>query len=879
MLKSTHWIKLTFISLLVGVSIAFYNLRPVHKYSNPVETEEEERDEQDGMEQAIRQEFRMTRDLSLNRIPTERLVKANETRNRLLASGRQVSALTWQERGPNNVAGRTRTVLVDKRDATGNTVFAGSVGGGIWKTTNFKSSPPTWTVVNDFLSNLAVTNIIQDPSNLNTFYASTGEGWFNVDAIRGIGILKSTDGGTTWVPMASTANFQYTQDIIFDKNGNLYAAVRNDDASAARGVLRSTDGGATWTQVLAAPLAGFTTGRAADLEVAANGDVYATLGIFSAGSIFKSPVNGASTGALGSWVDVSPTAANVLPAAATVGPFRRIEIATAPSDAQRVYAICQSNTTNEVTAMFRSNNGGTTWNTVNLPSSIVNNGANSQVWFNLILGVDPNNADNITVGGLHVGRSTNGGTTWEQIINTTGFSSVHVDIHALVYDGSSNLLCGNDGGIHYSQNINTATPTFVNKNTGYNVTQYYATDLHPNNVNYFLAGAQDNGTQKFTQPGINATTNARGGDGGFCHIDQTDGLIQVVSTVFNNYAFSIDGGASFTARNLNSNGQFINPTDYDDDGNVLFCADAANRYMYITNIETGSPTNFIRQHTEMGGREVTAVKVDPNSSDVLWLAANSGSLPPMLLKIRGRSTATSSVGFTVTLPLANGAYISSIDVQDGDSTHLLATVSNYGVNNVWESKNNGVSWTALDGNLPDMPVRWGIFAPTGGQLNGPAGPFGGILLGTEVGVWTTSTPNGGSTVWAPDNSGLANVRVHMLKYSPIGTRVVAATHGRGLFTTSIPGSNFPTGVGNTDNTKNFIKYIAASPNNLLISTGNLTTQTMEVMVMDITGKMMISNKKAYQATNINISGLASGAYILRITGNKKEQFTQRFIKP
>jgi len=99
----------------------------------------------DGLEQAMRQEFRMTRDPQLNTVPRERLVEAKQYMDRLIAMGTgtntgRPSALGWQERGPNNVAGRTRAILLDKRDATGNTVFVGSVSGGIFKTTNFVSN-------------------------------------------------------------------------------------------------------------------------------------------------------------------------------------------------------------------------------------------------------------------------------------------------------------------------------------------------------------------------------------------------------------------------------------------------------------------------------------------------------------------------------------------------------------------------------------------------------------------------------------------------------------------------------------------------------------------------------------------------------------------
>src|SRR5690242_3172522 len=81
--------------------------------------------EMDGMEQAMRHEFRMTRDPYLNRIPSERLIAAKAymeslvNNNGIASRGEGIAALTWQERGPNNVGGRTRAILVDKRDATG----------------------------------------------------------------------------------------------------------------------------------------------------------------------------------------------------------------------------------------------------------------------------------------------------------------------------------------------------------------------------------------------------------------------------------------------------------------------------------------------------------------------------------------------------------------------------------------------------------------------------------------------------------------------------------------------------------------------------------------------------------------------------------------
>jgi hypothetical protein len=81
---------------------------------------------------------------------------------------------TWQSIGPGNVGGRTRALVIDP--VSPDTMYAAGVAGGIWKTTNGGSS---WVPLNDFLANIAVTTLAMDPSDPNTIYAGTGEGFFN----------------------------------------------------------------------------------------------------------------------------------------------------------------------------------------------------------------------------------------------------------------------------------------------------------------------------------------------------------------------------------------------------------------------------------------------------------------------------------------------------------------------------------------------------------------------------------------------------------------------------------------------------------------------------------------------------------------------------
>ena len=104
---------------------------------------------------------------------------------------------------------------------------------------------------------------------------------------------------------------------------------------------------------------------------------------------------------------------------------------------------------------------------------------------------------------------------------------------------------------------------------------------------------------------------------------------------------------------------------------------------------------------------------------------------------------------------------------------LLVTFSNYGVSSVWFTDDGGDTWTEKEANLPDMPIRWALFHPDND---------GQVMLATETGIWVTNMMLEDETIWYPANNGMANVRVDMLKLRKSDQTVLAATHGRGLFT-------------------------------------------------------------------------------------------------
>lgn len=766
------------------------------------EKEENEIDNEKELQARLEQEVLMTKDPMLGYVPSERLFLAEQTARKLSKTAKENGALNllWTERGPNNLGGRSRSVLVDQSDATGNTVFVGSVGGGLWRTTNFLSASPAWTQTASISQNLAITTLAQDPSTPTTMYAGTGEGYSNLDAIRGLGIYKSIDGGITWNLLSATttggaavSNFNYVQKILVYTNGDVYASGISASFCNAGGILKSTNGGSTWTRVI-----GIYTGCGScscatnflgyDIAKSFSGDLYATTidGATGLGHIWKSPA-GATVGNSGTWTDITPT-----------GTFQRIQLACSGTDNNKVYAIMQGSGS-AIGGIRVTTNAGASWTNIDNATSWCNQGtaggtdfSNGQAWYDLAIAVKPNDDQTVFVAGVDMMKTTNGGSTWTQgtqWASGCGLPSIHADIHNIVYlPGSSTqfvVVC--DGGVFFSGDGGT---TFSNKNSGYRTIQYYSAALHPTSgSNYMLAGAQDNGTHKFSSSGLGAVTTASGGDGGFCFIDQNDPTYQISSYVYAEYFISRNSGASFSTNADFSgtyNGRFINPTDYDNTQKFIYASYSNASLVRIGNITSGSPNSATINFPLAGTMRVSAVKVDPNTANRVWVAfsTSSTSSAPQIYYVDNSHAASPTITQVTNPGIPSGAYISSIDVEQGNASHIIMTVSNYGVASIWESTNLGSTWTSLDNNgvnLPDIPVRWAIFLPSGYNFTGRMDAVGGIMIATELGVWTTTTSNGTSTTWT-QSSGLPNVRVDMLVLRNSDKTVAAATHGRGLFT-------------------------------------------------------------------------------------------------
>ena len=738
------------------------------------------KDKYDGAGEAVEFEFQRTKNLTTGKVSNEALMNAiNETVRAKKEIQPRAATLTWAERGPftdavgpsngntrpNNeiTAGRIRAQWVDLSDNTGKTVWVGGVDGGLWKTTDITVATPTWILVNDYLSNLAVSGICQDPTNHSIMYFCTGEAYYNADRVRGNGVFKSTDGGVTWSQLSSTTAYTLCSRIQCDAAGNVYLGTN----LISSGLLRSTNGGSTWTTITPQ---GLTT-NITDFEISSTGRFHVAVGYYEAGGGYRYTDN-PSTVTSATWS--SPSTAFTYPS----GTAARIELSCSGNT---LYAL-PSNTGAVMTQIHKSTDGGVTWATTPLTTTNITdlNGSTTQgqAWYCMGVDIDPSNANTAIIGGLNCLKTTDGGATWTKIsewVGTTG-QYVHADIQNIKwYDGGNKLLIASDGGVHYSSDKGA---TFRNRNTNLRIKQFYSCAIHPNattSPDYFLAGAQDNGTHQLNSAGISSSVEVTGGDGAFVAIDQDEPQYQFGAYVYNQYRRSTNGGASWSSVNLstsNANGQFINPWDYDNTNNKIYGSWAAGAYVRWDNPQTGSTFSAVTIPS-FNSVKIGSVLASPYTAHQVYFGTSGGRI----VKVTNANTATPT-DVNITAATMPTGYVNCINIGTDDN-NLLACFTNYGVSNVWITTNGGTSWTAIDGNLPDMPVRWAMFAPNDNTK---------AYIATETGVWGTELINGASTVWVP-NASFPTVRTDMLKYRSSDRTIVAATHGRGLWTAIIPDEN------------------------------------------------------------------------------------------
>jgi len=707
----------------------------------------------------------------------------------------QASSFTWTQAGPGNIGGRVRSLLIHPSNP--NVMYAGAVTGGVWKSVDGGAN---WTILTDPSAVITVGHMAMDPTNPNVIYAGTGESY---QGYPGLGIYKSTDGATFVVlPSTANANFAYVNKLSIG-HGNpqhIYAATRN-------GLWASMDGGTTWARQISANVYGCDdvqarTDTSADYLFATCGGTTVSGGYI----VYRNTDAGGS----GTWEKVlsDPAMARTSIAIApsqqstvyAIAASNGSDIAKYKDGLQAVYR-SQTNGDAGTWTTQTSNTDPVLLNTSLLSSPLCTSSQKvySVGWYANVAAVDPTNPNRLWAGASDIYRSDDGGVTW----NVTSLAGSHVDNHVFLfdptYDGSANqsVYLGNDGGIFRSDNalvaLSGATSNCTSKypltwkslNNSFAATQFYDGAPFPGGTSYF-GGTQDNGMIRGNDTGgMNGWNVIYGGDGRFTAIDPAD-----ASTIFmgnNSLMFhkSTDGGGTtpiaMSGIPSSETGMFVTPFAIDpNDGMRLWLGGQSALYRTVDGANTWTVAAPQRSGKSFF---VAAVAVSPFDSNTVMFGATDGSIY--------RSTSALSSGTDVwasTQPRLTS--VSWIAFDPNSPGVVYATYSAYrngnaNVYHIYKSTDGGATWTGIDGTgagaLPDTPIHTLIVDPQNSST---------LYVGSDSGMFVTT--DGGAT-WTHDQSPFSNAVIYSLRLDrPVGGSVLFAfTFGRGVWKTPLANAPKP----------------------------------------------------------------------------------------
>jgi VCBS repeat-containing protein len=671
------------------------------------------------------------------------------------------------------VSGRITGIAADPSNA--NTIYIAAAGGGVWKTTDANDPSPNWTPLTDNLTDgsglpipLFTGAVTVDPQNSNIIFVGTGESNNSGDSFYGRGILKSTDGGSTWTFNDNGGAFERAtvQKIVVNpSNDQIVYAVVDDFGSNGvtghAGIYKSTDGGSTWSNTTA----GISTfDEYSDLVIDPNtpSTLYMTVGTF-----FGATINGVykSTNGGGTW--------NILLGAGNGNTNGRYALAIS-SDSTNLYVSIAFPTSNPSTpgqlkAFLNSTDGGATF--VNRTPSTPNYmGASvfGQGWYDTTLAVAPGHSNEVFAGGSDNGGSqgiietTNNGRVWSSITSDVNGNGPHTDHHAAAFDANGNFLDGDDGGIF---RFNPSTGLWTDLNGNLNTIQFTGIALDPTDPNIAYGGSQDNGTEKYT--GSLGWTAIAGGDGGFTRVDPFNPNTIYQEFTSDSIRRSDDGGNSFTFIGGTIQGNTVNfyapyILDPGTPNRILYGADWLNE-----SLDEGNSWNAIGVAGINGfnpnDSDISAIATARTDSNTIYVATNDGEI-----------FATTSDGASWTDDGNFGSiHDLTVDPTNSQIAYAVANIFTGGPAHVFQTTNGGGSWTDISGNLPDVPV-WSIAVdPTGGLTGNTP-----LYIGTDTGVYR-STDNGAT--WNVFGTGMPNVQVVSLDFQDGLEILGAGTHGRGLW--------------------------------------------------------------------------------------------------
>jgi hypothetical protein len=641
----------------------------------------------------------------------------------------------WFSLGPVNFGGRMLSMDFDPTDPT--TVYAGAASGGLWRSTD---SGGSWTPLTDDLPSLAIGGVGVSRTNPSVIVIGTGEPTFNIDQVAGVGILRSTDGGSTWLTTNISRNPSSNHGFHVVTAGPSGVFL----AGGVDGLYRSADDGATWSTVAGTVGGSFVNGwYDVQWDPQDPSRVYAVKGNDTSSNGVHISTNDGQTWSL--------TGTGQLPSSS----YGKSKLGVTGDN---IYCyIGNQGFGGGVSGLQLSTDDGATWTTTaasNLPSG--------QSWYNLSCVADPNIPNRVLCGAVTLARSNDSGNSFA----TVGTGVVHVDHHALKYETGSNtrVWALSDGGAYFSASDGSLV-SWQDRNNGLVTYQFY--DICVNNgptPYYVMGGTQDNGTDKWS--GTTTWADGLGADGMVCNIDPTDGTTVYAEIQFGDHRKSTSSGVGFFSINngITGSGQWVTPVAQNPvNGDILFTETSSG--MFRT-------TNGGSNWSLVTGNGAVWIDVSPVDPDLVWAV----DTPSGGVVRRSTNGGTTWTNVTNGFPFGNGTE-TRILAHPTDVNTVFVTFSSYSnVSQVAMSTNQGSSWTSVDGDLPNIPVL--------SMAVNPSNPTD-WYVGTDLGVWLST--NGG-TNWVPAGTGMPNVVVDDLEIQDGLQKLVAGTHGRGTWELAIGSS-------------------------------------------------------------------------------------------
>jgi photosystem II stability/assembly factor-like uncharacterized protein len=710
---------------------------------------------------------------------------------------RFIDKFSFRNLGPAAYSGRVTAIAVPKPFRK--TIYIGSAGGGVWKTSN---AGITWHPISDSLGNGSIGDIAVAPSDSNIIWVGTGEKNSSRSTLWGNGVHKSTNGGRKWQHMGLADTRSIAKIVISPSDPNtVYVAALGHlwGPNAERGVFKTTNGGTSWSKVL---FVDDTTG-AVDLAMdPSNPEVlYAAMwhrireggshmqGTGMGSGIYKT-VNGGRT-----WTRLTdPALANGLP----TGDIGRTSISISAKHPSTVYAMIavDRGVTNTSAApfggVFRSDDAGAHWTHVN------DLAANPHYYYDELV-TDPTNDNHVYMLASPLMVSKDGGRSFE----ADSLYNVHVDNHALWIDpaDSAHMILGNDGGVYTTFDGGKAW-----EHAEIPIGQFYTVAIDSASKPYRICGGlQDNGVWC----GPSSTRDTLGvTDADWYSVNGGDGMWAQISRTNPNIIYSESQFGSMSRLDMRTwKRDRIQPIALDAGGDsgygytwgwttplALSQHDTATLYVGGNHLfrihdhgdkgvdwEVVGPdmTRATREHPEGEGPNTSyhalfSIAESPRTRDVIWTGSDDGLV--WLTRDYGKTWTNLTANFPAHAP--THCFVSTIAAShfaEGTAymTYDCHSRDDYAPH-VYKTTNFGKSWSSISAGLP----------ADAGALTVSEDPYNAQLLwvGTEIGVYVSI--DGGSK-WRRFGHGLPPVAVEKLAMSYDQRDLVLGTHGRGIWVVNV----------------------------------------------------------------------------------------------